>query len=68
MTSASAPPMTTMASGFWVSEPIPRERAAGKSPSMATEVGHQDRAQPALGCQPGRAFRRLALSSRNWRA
>ena len=32
------PPMTTMARGFCVSLPIPRERAAGSRPIRATEA------------------------------
>ena len=34
----SAPPMTTMASGFCVSAPMPCDSAAGVSPSIATKV------------------------------
>ena len=30
------PPMTTRASGFWISEPMPWLRAAGRKPMTAT--------------------------------
>src|SRR5262249_34094655 len=38
MARISAPPMTTMASGFWVWAPMPFEIAAGKRPTIATSV------------------------------
>ena len=38
MASTSEPPMTTMASGFCDSEPMPCESAAGVRPSIATSV------------------------------
>ena len=30
-----SPPITTVANGFWVSEPIPVDNAAGSNPSIA---------------------------------
>ena len=44
-----APPMTTMASGFCVCEPMPFESAAGKRPERRDERRHEHRAEPLLG-------------------
>src|SRR5207237_6949141 len=55
----SIPPITTMASGFCVSLPIPRETAAGKRPMSATE------AVMSAGRRPRSAARR-APSSSEW--
>jgi len=59
--------MTTMASGFCVSEPIPRETAAGKSPSMATKVDIRTGRKRRSAARRAHAAAECPLS-RNWRA
>ena len=43
----SEPPMTTIASGFCVCEPMPFESAAGSEPEHRHERRHQHRAEAA---------------------
>ena len=49
MRAAIRPPTITMAKGRWESEPMPRERAAGKQAERGDEHGHHDGAQAQHG-------------------
>ena len=59
--SISAPPMTTIASGFCVCAPMPFESAAGKRPIIATSVVIRHGPQALLGRLARRLLDRVPL-------